>query len=167
LGAADNKITSNPLRKCDSVLPLLVRGGAKQGVNSEFSKALSKSTGEPNPGHYEFKNYNDAMTAALMWLKDRGFSGELQNFKVGKLNVSSQQLPNVVEVTDAVSGKIIEIRIEYHPIRDTSQSMLYNGQGRAHINVRMGKEDGPHLLFPGDQRDVDAVLKQLLPTLRK
>ena len=130
---------------------------------SEYTQALARSTGEPHEGYHEFKNYNDAMTTALKWLKDRGFSGSLRDFSPGDLNRSANRLPNVLKVRDE-AGKWIQVRIEVHPVKNSQGEVLFNGQPRAHVNVSIGKEDGPHFLFPGDQRDVDAILRQLLPT---
>jgi hypothetical protein len=96
----------------------------------------------------QFQSFQTAQTAALNWLKARGFtSGEVT---VGKFGTSAGE-PN--GMTEIIDGKRIGYRIEY------------DDRSGAHINVfdftEGGDGKGPHFLFPGNGNAVNSILNQL------
>ena len=102
------------------------------------------------------------MRAALTWAGKQGFSGSLETgWGVGKLTSkhSGSTLRNQFKGTGP-DGESITVRIERHPIG------ALGGEYRNHINISYGKTDGPHFVFPGNEGDLNAVLKQLAPVLK-
>lgn len=128
-----------------------------------YTKALQKgeavrdASGQVVADYFRFKNYNDAMEAAMSWLKKNG-SGPVQGkWEIGKLSekfgyTKPNQLSGVTP-----DGKNFTLRIESHDLKQV------DGIVEAHINVSMGKEGGPHFLFSGQNAEVQAILKQLFP----
>ena len=83
-----------------------------------------------------FEDYEQARNAALKWLEERGFVAEKQN--LGKFH-DAAGIPNGMQTADGKIG----FRVEF------------DENVGAHINVRAGKEKGPHFLFSGSKEKVE------------
>jgi hypothetical protein len=83
------------------------------------------------------KSYNDAIRAALAWLRDRR-----------------------VRLEEA-----FETRMDSFGMRSLDRSggyrLEFDHRSRAHINVWSHSEKGPHYRFPGNQLTVHALWRQL------
>jgi hypothetical protein len=102
------------------------------------------------------------MKAALAWASERGSVGSLETgWAVGKLAAkhTGSNLRNQYR-GQGPNGEAIQVRIERHPIAGLESKPLN------HINISYGKENGPHFIFPGNEADLNAVLKQLAPVLK-
>jgi hypothetical protein len=131
-------------------------GGFGLTMNSRncYAKALLKSTGGI-PQYPEFRSFNDAMTAALSWLKTRTKSTVKGTWKIsnGSRKNGGTQIDSFIGRTP--QGKTFEINVHFHNVKQLKKEV-------AHVNVRFAKEKTlPHFIFPGGRADVDAVLKQI------
>jgi hypothetical protein len=92
-----------------------------------------------------FKSSNDAQRAAIEWLREAGYTGKLAQ------RTTSKFTGQVCGMEEVINGHRVGWRIEF------------DVRSGAHLNVYSGAGKGPHFLFPGQQADVTALLRQLFP----
>lgn len=141
---------------CPAVLGLAGRVDCYADALRHAEQVIN-ARGEAVEGYFRFTNYNKAMEAAMAWLKKNGSGTVEGKWQIGKLSENfGYTRPNEL-VGVAANGSNFKLRIESHSLRQVDNII------EAHINVSIGKTDGPHFLFSGTNSEVQAILRQLFP----